>query len=813
MNGPPGSKTYFGRLAVGVAISRDVGNNPAGVSDSRSDSLGSDKDGMTLKSDIPERFMRDETRRVVSLWNDPASKTARRIRLRHGDWTQVLGELIVFPLGCQDSRAENQTLGDSKTAVAERRWSPIVWRSRSARRNYLFGFCDFVVLDIDKGLPMQVAADRLCAYQYLIVATKNHRKTIDASGEVQDRYRIIIPTASRVNDLATFKATMRAAIAIFPEADRRCLDAARFYFTSPGPVLSRQTSGELWGVAPPSTDDKRWADDIIFGYSSKTSELNLVDEPIRDIKIFQLGCRKFSFRNRSRSARQLSDNHDGWTNGLTTGSPLTTSPSGVPKWEWLPAAKPIYYLSFKETPEAPNGGQSRPSSVIDGKRYLGLGPSSAGVLPIALTDLYCEADWQWLGDVLPFAVAGRTRLWVRYSTSSVLSAIGFAARQSVSLSAADMLLYREAMLEQIIKRGLIDRIDTSDSLVWNRPVPAIPTELQALRRWVTSPKINAAMDTVDTVVIQDIVKDREVKAAPDSSTDSNQTQEHQSKTHVPFAAAADAFDAEGRKEALPFEEILANWRRLSHGLSYELLKTVCVLITTRRPSRMDPYYLAHVVDHPGILLALLRLRRQRSFGRTHSPTTEGERQDPLARFSAKRAAAQIARRKPGFGHKGKKDKPSLVRYEKGYRRLLTDLVDGEALIMRDQSFIKGVKGRSYTPSKKFLAALVSLKRVEAFLDEAIRSTTSAAGDKLMAGAADFSKELEQPPKDGEWNDYIFRRVRHFESLDDALLFYETKFGTFLSAKRERKLQLIAAWNRFAAWSNFGAKQYPNDLRG
>lgn len=115
----------------------------------------------------------------------------------------------------------NEQLVETITSYA---WSPSVFKSNK-RSNDNFVECDFFVIDIDEGLPIQdcgriLSEKNLCA---LVLPSPSFTKEVH-------KYRVIFPLAHTISVKAQFDETWKHVQSILPELDAACKDYARFYF-------------------------------------------------------------------------------------------------------------------------------------------------------------------------------------------------------------------------------------------------------------------------------------------------------------------------------------------------------------------------------------------------------------------------------------------------------------------------------------------------------------------------------------------------------------------------------------------------------
>ena len=90
----------------------------------------------------------------------------------------------------------------------------------------------FIGLDIDGGLPINIAKSVLNKFNKLalLAPTRNHQKT--KNGIKEDRYRIVFQLDDRENSGKSLVEKMKILSLIFPEADSACFDPARLFYPS-----------------------------------------------------------------------------------------------------------------------------------------------------------------------------------------------------------------------------------------------------------------------------------------------------------------------------------------------------------------------------------------------------------------------------------------------------------------------------------------------------------------------------------------------------------------------------------------------------
>lgn len=106
-------------------------------------------------------------------------------------------------------------------------WSGIQWyRGHRLQKN--FGRAAWCVLDFDDSeLTLEQACKIFCDCMHVIGTTKSHQKA--KNGVVRDRFRVALRFEDPIEDLETYRASMRYYIAKY-DADPVCVDGARFFW-------------------------------------------------------------------------------------------------------------------------------------------------------------------------------------------------------------------------------------------------------------------------------------------------------------------------------------------------------------------------------------------------------------------------------------------------------------------------------------------------------------------------------------------------------------------------------------------------------
>ncbi len=100
-------------------------------------------------------------------------------------------------------------------------WSDCVWAGGHRLEDNFMG-SHLCVIDVDNGYPLEQAVRDICDCRHIVATTKSH-------GVKGDRYRVILPWATRIADLDTYRYNLDLAIRRF-DADPACVDGARFFW-------------------------------------------------------------------------------------------------------------------------------------------------------------------------------------------------------------------------------------------------------------------------------------------------------------------------------------------------------------------------------------------------------------------------------------------------------------------------------------------------------------------------------------------------------------------------------------------------------
>ena len=104
-------------------------------------------------------------------------------------------------------------------------WSPFIFDGVRHAENFIS--CDFLVYDIDEGLTLEQAEEKLekCHFCYLVLPSPSHSPE-------NHRFRVIIPLAHSIFDEETYAQTWDYGAKLLGTVDEQTKDLARYYFGS-----------------------------------------------------------------------------------------------------------------------------------------------------------------------------------------------------------------------------------------------------------------------------------------------------------------------------------------------------------------------------------------------------------------------------------------------------------------------------------------------------------------------------------------------------------------------------------------------------
>ena len=651
-------------------------------------------------------------------------------------------------------------LFDVVSSTSWGRWSPILWKGGKRRKNYLFGHCDFLVLDVDSGWAARDAAVSLEGYDFLIVATKSHGLAKNG-GDGSDHFRIIIPLEKRVKTLAAYYATMRLAARLFPAADQKCLDAARFYWTSQREVLHSGEGGR-WRVPKPGRQDIERAKMEIHGTTLRLPGTfnGRGFDPLREIKVGGFGNSKFDLYHQASGAMAPAVKKAIREPIRVTGETCKSN------YLWLPFRTAVYRRELEV-----KNGQSRYLQ----SEFVGEAIRAKGLLAIELREGTSASRWRWLGATItahpgtagqnggvkqPTPGPGGKRAWIKYDLGDIPwwergQALASLCRGVRAAAAA---------------RGLGAHARWEESLERARRLPAIPTEIRRLMerppsKWLTpatfvkfptprlgvsaaSPLAPPVAPPVGGAAIVEgaAILDGEPRALGDG-----------------VGQGADAAGLAGEFGQAPTDPTSPNFRLGEIPIPREIT----------RLAGKHGHLASNLMRHPGLILGL-RVRRgavkvTTGYLRISSTVLSGWEKSESSEGGG--GGERAARRFLG----------RMVR--RGYLR---EVASGQ--------YVPGRKARTYEATDELITLIV----------EALGRKSAGAGPGPLAGGRGVEvvrlsgdPDGLPPPSDGAYNDWIWKAAWRHHDRRSFERWLEDNHGEFISAKPGRRRQALNAWKRRA----------------
>jgi hypothetical protein len=107
-------------------------------------------------------------------------------------------------------------------------WSPAVWKD-GVRGKHNFLRADWYALDFDSGdLLLEDACNLWCDMVHIIGTTKSHQ--INKGGLIADRFRVVVKLEKTITSLNHYEYFMGEILKRVLEADKACLDGARYFW-------------------------------------------------------------------------------------------------------------------------------------------------------------------------------------------------------------------------------------------------------------------------------------------------------------------------------------------------------------------------------------------------------------------------------------------------------------------------------------------------------------------------------------------------------------------------------------------------------
>jgi hypothetical protein len=681
------------------------------------------------------------------------------------------------------------------------RWSPIVWKKDERRISGAFDFCDFLVLDFDGGLSIESALERLSGQDFLILATKSHGVPQKKHSMVLDRFRVIIPFAERVRSLADFYATMRSAAEMFPEADQKCLDAARFYWTRGKGELGRGY-GVKFEVKKGTALDEKKAFIETFGVDqSELNGFNLTRERICVIKVGGFGPIRFDFVD-SRSMSSPSPNFS-----KRAKRPFRLGRRESPAHWWSPAKKPVF--------EKIKTINSLGKTIYRAGRFLREEWRGRGLLAFEINGKISK-KLNYLRGVTTRHPGGH-RLWVAYDVldhDGRRDAPPTDLGENIGGGTLDASFKIEARIE-IVKKNLTSLFESmglsnsikADSWDFGRKIPLVPSEIQKLIDFdFTGRFIHPGDDRI-------IKKIEALKIRP---ADSSATHQGEPNLEGPLSLSNDSsmsIDSSVSDNAIPSLEspgssimskpipsapkCQSRPDRLTKvkagGCGQQILSGEDLVDDLAHTSRIS---LSEAGPTP-LLRRFWKSRRELDAILSH-PKLCGEvswegstlvvRSSPL-RISSKKIVELITGTKVmEVGG----NSPKIQSKERSVRRLINSLVDDGYFVTFDPFYIPGKRGRILSPTKKLFEELFHGGML---LDENMEMLTPIAGIEVILRLEESTPAELGEPTDGKFNEWVWRAAWKFPTRQDFFTWLHQNHGDFVSAKSDRERQAENAWKR------------------
>ena len=131
-----------------------------------------------------------------------------------------------------------------------------------------------IAFDIDDGLTIEEAKERVKEYKHIIAPSRSHQ--IEKGGKTVDRFRIVLFLQEPITNAKDYVQTWYDNIHMFPEADQQCKDAARLWYPSSGVECIKETGKEIVGskwVAKEKTIDDFLGTESLSGEKGQLSRL------------------------------------------------------------------------------------------------------------------------------------------------------------------------------------------------------------------------------------------------------------------------------------------------------------------------------------------------------------------------------------------------------------------------------------------------------------------------------------------------------------------------------------------------------------
>ncbi len=129
-------------------------------------------------------------------------------------------------------RVTFDSIADLENCITKHAWSPGVFMN-DYRTNENFLHCDVFALDFDGGVTVVEIKKRLdkLNIDYSITLTRHHNLQ-KKENVASERFRLVMPLEKRIESKIDYEKFWSMLHRVFPEADNKCKDPARFFFAS-----------------------------------------------------------------------------------------------------------------------------------------------------------------------------------------------------------------------------------------------------------------------------------------------------------------------------------------------------------------------------------------------------------------------------------------------------------------------------------------------------------------------------------------------------------------------------------------------------
>jgi hypothetical protein len=128
-------------------------------------------------------------------------------------------------------RTHMDDLEDLNNAVDKFAYSLSVFKEE-ARSLANFEYADFIGLDFDGGTTIEEITNRVNALNYKASISETKSSRIEKNGITAERFRVIFQPSRRITDIDTFNNLWQFMYTLFPEADKACKNADRYFAKS-----------------------------------------------------------------------------------------------------------------------------------------------------------------------------------------------------------------------------------------------------------------------------------------------------------------------------------------------------------------------------------------------------------------------------------------------------------------------------------------------------------------------------------------------------------------------------------------------------